>query len=99
MNEPAKQAPVGIDLGTTFSVIAYLNNNGRPESVPNAEGDLLTHSVVLFDDQEVIVGKEAAKAMASELSLVAECPKRQIGQRVFDKKIQAVHQPGIDQNQ
>ena len=87
MNEPAKQAPVGIDLGTTFSVIAYLNNNGRPESVPNAEGDLLTHSVVLFDDQEVIVGKEAAKAMASELSLVAECPKRQIGQRVFDKKI------------
>ena len=67
MNKPAKQSPVGIDLGTTFSVIAYVNENGRPESIPNAEGDLLTHSVVLFDDQDVIVGKEASKAMASEL--------------------------------
>ena len=87
MSEQKKQSPVGIDLGTTFSVIAYVNENGRPESVPNAEGDLLTPSTVLFDEEEVIVGKEAAKALASELDQVAECPKRQIGQRVYDKKI------------
>ncbi|MCH2177171.1 MAG: Hsp70 family protein [Mariniblastus sp.] len=87
MSESKKQSPVGIDLGTTFSVIAYVNENGRPESVPNAEGDLLTPSTVLFDEEEVIVGKEAAKAIASELDQVAECPKRQIGQRVYDKKI------------
>jgi len=54
-NSPA----VGIDLGTTFSVIAHLDGTGRPSTIPNAEGDLLTPSVVLFDGENVVVGKEA----------------------------------------
>ena len=82
-----KSPPVGIDLGTTYSVIALVNETGRPETIPNAEGDLLTPSVVLFDGDEVIVGKEAAKARATELENVADCPKRQIGSRVYDKVI------------
>ncbi len=86
MSTDKKKAPaVGIDLGTTYSVIAYVNEVGRPETVPNAEGDLLTPSVVLFDGDEVIVGKEAAKAKATELQNVADCPKRQVGSRVYDK--------------
>lgn len=80
-NSPA----VGIDLGTTFSVIAHINDVGRPETIPNAEGDLLTPSVILFDGDEVIVGREAAKARASELENIADCPKRQIGNQVYDK--------------
>src|SRR5262249_34193393 len=42
--------PVGIDLGTTFSVVAYLDAQGRPCSIANASGDLLTPSVVLFEE-------------------------------------------------
>ena len=81
-----KQIPaVGIDLGTTYSVIARVNDVGRPETIPNAEGDLLTPSVVLFDGDHVIVGREAAKARAIELENVADCPKRQIGNQVYDK--------------
>ncbi len=85
MSKENTASPVGIDLGTTFSVIAYVNDTGRPESIPNAEGELLTPSVVLFDGNEVIVGKEAAKALASEMENVADCPKRQIGLKVYDK--------------
>ena len=66
-------------------MIAYVNETGRPETIPNFEGDLLTPSVVLFDDEEVIVGREAAKARATELEKVADCPKRQIGNQVYDK--------------
>ena len=34
---------VGIDLGTTYSVVAYLDAAGRPITIANAEGDL-THA-------------------------------------------------------
>ena len=85
MNARNQIPAVGIDLGTTFSVIAYINDVGRPETIPNAEGDLLTPSIILFDDDEVIVGREAAKARASELENIADCPKRFIGSQVYDK--------------
>jgi len=84
----AKQPPaIGIDLGTTFSVVAMLNEAGQPETLVNAEGDRLTPSLVLFDKDQVIVGKEALKALASEAEWVAECSKRDIGYRVFHKAI------------
>ena len=55
---------VGIDLGTTYSVIARLDNLGRPVTLVNAEGDKITPSVVFFDGANIVVGKEAAKALA-----------------------------------
>lgn len=85
MRDKQKTPAVGIDLGTTYSVIAHVNDVGRPETIPNAEGELLTPSVVLFDGDEVIVGREAAKARATELENIADCPKRQIGNQVYDK--------------
>ena len=33
---------VGIDLGTTFSAIAHINENGVPELIPNEEGKRLS---------------------------------------------------------
>ncbi len=74
---------VGIDLGTTYSVIAKLDNMGRPITLVNAEGDLTTPSVALFEGNEAIVGKEALKAMAIEPMAVAECAKRDIGHKVL----------------
>lgn len=82
-NPPA----VGIDLGTTFSVISRLDDLGRPETLSNAEGDKLTPSVVLFEDGgHVVVGKEAAKAIATDAEKIALCSKRDVGSRYF-------HQP------
>lgn len=70
---PAQNVPaVGIDLGTTYSVLAYLDPQGRPTCIPNVEGDLLTPSVVLFDDDGVVVGKQAVAAASIEPERVAE---------------------------
>ncbi len=81
----AKRLAIGIDLGTTFSTIAILDDLGRPLTLDNSEGDKLTPSTVFFDGPEVVVGKEAVKAIATNASQVAECAKRKVGQRVFDQ--------------
>jgi len=55
-------AIAGIDLGTTFSALAALNAIGRPEIVPNSEGERITSSAVYFDEEEagvIRVGIEA----------------------------------------
>ena len=50
---------IGIDLGTTFSCMAYIKENGQPEIIPNSEGDNITPSTVLFDGDMTIFCKEA----------------------------------------
>src|SRR5215212_999300 len=50
---------VGIDLGTTNSVVAYRNAYGRPEVIPNREGQTITPSVVYFGTDPPVVGQEA----------------------------------------
>ncbi len=81
----AKRLAIGIDLGTTFSAVACLDDLGRPYTLDNAEGDKLTPSAVFFDHAEVVVGKEAVKAIATDASQVAECTKRKVGERVLDQ--------------
>jgi molecular chaperone DnaK len=87
--EPA----VGIDLGTTFSVVAHLDETGRPVTMVNAEGELLTPSVVLFDGPDIVVGKEAVKAMGTESTKIAECSKRDIGRRAYRKSLDGNEYP------
>jgi molecular chaperone DnaK len=89
----ASPPAVGIDLGTTYSVIARLDGQGRPESLVNTEGDRLTPSTVLFEGDSVVVGKEALKALATEADQVAECSKRDVGHRVFHKVFQGKQYP------
>ncbi len=84
---------IGIDLGTTYSVAARINDSGKPESLQNSEGELLTPSVLLFEGEEVIAGKEALKALATDLNNVIQCPKRSMGQRVLDKAINGRRYP------
>ncbi len=76
---------VGIDLGTTFSAVAKLDDLGRPQTLINAEGDKLTPSVLLFEGTNVVIGKEAVKAMGTDWEMIAECPKRDLGHRMFHK--------------
>ncbi len=49
---------IGIDLGSTFSVISYVNENDQAEVIPNDLGERITPSVVSFGD-EVYVGQYA----------------------------------------
>ena len=78
---------IGIDLGTTFSVICKLDDLGRPQTLINAEGDKITPSVVFFEGENVVVGKEAVKALATDADAVAECAKRDLGKRFFHKPL------------
>ena len=55
--------PVGIDLGTTNSVVAVLEA-GDPVVIPNAEGSRTTPSVVAFSTGGEILGGEVAKRQA-----------------------------------
>jgi molecular chaperone DnaK len=83
----SKHPAVGIDLGTTFSVIARLDDLGRPQTLINAEGDKITPSVVFFEGTDVVVGKEAAKAVATDADNVAECAKRDLGNQFYHKPL------------
>ena len=78
---------VGIDLGTTYSLIAHVDAQGRPCCIPNGSGDLLTPSVVLFDEDATVVGKEAILASTMEPDRVAACVKRDMGAKVYRKKV------------
>jgi len=84
---------IGIDLGTTFSVIARLGTRGELETLPNAEGDRVTPSVVLFEGENIVVGKEALKAVSTDMDHVAECSKREIGRGMFHKVINGRQYP------
>src|SRR5436189_1264807 len=70
---------VGIDLGTTYSCIAYLNEQGEPVSIPNQEGEISTPSVVLFDNGEEIVGTEALRNAIMNPAHVVQNAKRWMG--------------------
>lgn len=75
---------VGIDLGTTFSAIAYVNDYGKPEIITNLEGDRTTPSVIFFeDDDEIIVGKEAFNQAIVAPERVVRFIKREMGNPSF----------------
>jgi molecular chaperone DnaK len=78
---------VGIDLGTTFSAIAYLNASDRPEVLPNCEGEKITPSVILIEGRDVVVGREACKAMVTDMDRVAECAKRDLGHPLYHRQV------------
>jgi molecular chaperone DnaK len=75
----SKHPPIGIDLGTTFSAIAYVDKDGRPISIENSVGEFLTPSCILFDAGEVIIGREASRASVVTPLSFAECFKREMG--------------------
>lgn len=74
---------IGIDLGTTFSCMAYIDENGQPQIIPNSEGDNITPSSVLFDDNSTIVGKEAKAQSLFEPQNFEQFVKRHMGERDY----------------
>jgi len=74
---------IGIDLGTTFSAIAHVNEHGVPEIIENEEGDRITPSVVLFQGDEIIVGRYAKENMAVYPGQGVEFVKRHMGDKLY----------------
>jgi molecular chaperone DnaK len=70
----------GIDLGTTYSCISYVDESGRPVVLNNVEGDQTTPSVVFFESPEnIVVGKAAKQASRAEEGRVVSFVKRSMG--------------------
>ncbi|MBI5844966.1 MAG: Hsp70 family protein [Deltaproteobacteria bacterium] len=73
----------GIDLGTTFSAIAYVDANGKPVVALNAENKRTTPSVVLFDGDQVVVGDAAREFILTRPDDVVNFIKRSMGDPDF----------------
>lgn len=71
---------IGIDLGTTNSLVAFVNSEGKPEIIINERGHRLTPSVVYFkDDQEVMVGEIARSQLVLKSDVTVSSIKRHMG--------------------
>jgi len=72
-------AAIGIDLGTTNSLVAYWTEDG-PKMIPNALGESLTPSVVSVDeDGHIYVGQIARERLITHPERTASTFKRQMG--------------------
>lgn len=70
----------GIDLGTTYSCISYVDEYGKAVVVTNNEHELTTPSVVFFDNESRVVGKEAKNNAMLNPEYVVEMVKRHMGE-------------------
>lgn len=74
----------GIDLGTTYSCIAFVNDYGKAEVVNNQDSSPITPSVVAFEEGgNVSVGNAAKETLKSDPDNVCTTIKRQMGKRDY----------------
>ncbi len=79
---------IGIDLGTTNSVVAVVIG-GEPTVIPNPEGERLTPSVVGFKDSEVLVGSLAKRQAITNSENTVYSVKRFMGRR-YDEALEDI---------
>lgn len=87
---------VGIDLGTTYSALAVLDEHGQPHIIPNAEGERLTPSAVFFDQESIVVGQIAKDAMVTQPDRVVTFIKRQMGNGAWFYTYKGERQTPVD---
>jgi molecular chaperone DnaK len=78
---------VGIDLGTTFSAIAALDERGRAVTLPNRDGEMLTPSAVLITEDGAVVGQSALDVALEQPERVATLIKRRMGLPDFGRPV------------
>jgi molecular chaperone DnaK len=79
---------VGIDLGTTYSAVAALDDRGQPVTLPNRDGEMLTPSaVLLLDDGSAVVGQAALDVAQEQPDRVATLIKRRMGLDSFGRPV------------
>lgn len=87
----AKNVVIGIDLGTTNSCVAIMEN-GKPKVIPNSEGDRTTPSIVAFtEDGETLVGQTAKRQMVTNPKYTYNAVKRLIGRKYDDPNLRDSH--------
>ncbi len=84
-NQPQKKPRVvGIDLGTTNSLVAYMDLTA-PKIIPGEDGDRLVPSVVTFTETgDIIVGNEARRMLITSPERTVYSVKRLMGRGVDD---------------
>lgn len=84
-SDQKKDIIVGIDLGTTNSLIAYIEN-GEPKTIEASHGhNALTPSIIYFDqDDQIIVGDEAKKHLTTDPDRTIFSVKRLMGKSYDD---------------
>ncbi len=79
-------ATVGIDLGTTFSTIAYLDEEGNPTPLANDDDEFETPSLILLAESgHVVVGPNRLRAAMEDPQNVVERIKRHMGNEQFKR--------------
>jgi len=79
---------IGIDLGTTNSCVAVMEN-GTPKVIENAEGARTTPSIVAYaEDGEILVGAAAKRQAVTNPKNTLYAVKRLIGRRFEEKEVQ-----------
>jgi len=79
---------IGIDLGTTNSCVAIMEN-GQPKVIENSEGARTTPSIVAYtEDGEVLVGASAKRQAVTNPKNTLYAVKRLIGRRFEEKEVQ-----------
>jgi molecular chaperone DnaK (HSP70) len=85
VSEP-QQGIFGIDLGTTYSVVGYIDETGRAAVTRNGDGDDTTPSVVYFEtDDNVVVGNVAKESAGQYPDQVVSLIKREMGDRDWQR--------------
>jgi molecular chaperone DnaK len=87
MENGQRNGVVGIDLGTTLSVVSHLAPSGVLTTIANRDGEPLTPSAVYLDGSSALVGKAAKKAAAHFPDKVATVIKRDMGLPVYSRKV------------
>jgi molecular chaperone DnaK len=85
--------PVGIDLGTSFCAVSFIDADGRSQMIPNENGGILTPSAVCFGDERVSVGDSAIQAALESPDRVAENAKRDMGLAAYRQSIDGKEYP------
>ncbi|REK07457.1 MAG: Hsp70 family protein [Planctomycetota bacterium] len=77
---------VGIDLGTTFSTLAHLDDEGNPVAIANEDDSVETPSLILLAESgHVIVGPNRQRAAMEDPEHVVERVKRHMGNAEFKR--------------
>lgn len=86
VDAPKKEIIVGIDLGTTNSLIAFVNNDGHPETVKNSEGkqSLVPSIIHFYEDGTIAVGDEAKSYLLTDPHHTIFSVKRMMGKTYTD---------------
>lgn len=79
---------IGLDLGTTNSVAAHLDEDGDPQVIKNNGGEKKTRSVVQFreDKEEVVVGHPAVNALGRYPEDTVVAIKREMGDDEWERE-------------